>query len=52
MGLKTGGPLIQAAEDSKKGVFERIDVVLQNDELFKAQWVHKRSNEYTTTFAL
>jgi len=40
MGLKTGGPLIQAAEDNAKGFFERIDVVLQNDYLMKKQHVH------------
>jgi hypothetical protein len=40
MGLNTGGPLIAPAEDNKKGFFERIDVVLQNDELMKHQSVH------------
>lgn len=40
MGLNTGGPLIAPAEDNKKGFFERIDVVLQNDELMKQQNVH------------
>ena len=40
MGLKTGGPLIGAAEDNEKGFFERVDVVLQNDALMKAQNVH------------
>ena len=37
MGLNTGGPLIQPAEDNAKGFFERIDVVLQNDEIMKKQ---------------
>lgn len=40
MGLQTGGPLIEAAEDNAKGFFERIDVVLQNDAFFKLQGVH------------
>lgn len=39
MGLKTGGPLIQAAEDNEKGFFERIDVVLQNDYLMNKQGI-------------
>jgi hypothetical protein len=39
MGLKTGGPLIQAAEDNEKGFFERIDVVLQNDYLMQKQGI-------------
>eukprot|EP01038_Epipyxis_sp_PR26KG_P012174 gene12174-16304_t len=40
MGLKTGGPLIGPAEDNKKGFFERVDVVLQNDEIMSNQRVH------------
>lgn len=40
MGLATGGPLIQAAEDNEKGFFERIDVVLQNDYLMQKQKCH------------
>jgi len=43
MGLKTGGPLIGPAEDNKKGFFERIDVVLQNDYLLKMQGIHYAS---------
>lgn len=39
MGLNTGGPLIQAAEDNEKGFFERIDVVLQNDILMRQQGI-------------
>lgn len=46
MGLKTGGPLIQAAEDNAKGFFERIDVVLQNDYLMRKQQVHYSLNTY------
>ena len=37
VGYKVGGPLIGAAFDNEKGFFERVDVVLQNDEFFKAQ---------------
>ena len=40
MGLKTGGPLISPGEDNKKGFFERIDVVLQNDYIMKRQQIH------------
>jgi hypothetical protein len=40
MGLNTGGPLIAAGKDNEKGFFERIDVVLENDELMKKQGVH------------
>jgi hypothetical protein len=46
MGLKTGGPLIQAAEDNAKGFFERIDVVLQNDYIMHTQNVHYASQTY------
>lgn len=46
MGLKTGGPLIQAAEDNEKGFFERIDVVLQDDYLMQRQSVHYSHNTY------
>ena len=46
MGLKTGGPLIQPAEDNAKGFFERIDVVLQNDEIMKRQGISYASNTY------
>jgi hypothetical protein len=40
MGLNTGGPLITPAEDNEKGFFERIDVVLQNDNFMKVQKIH------------
>jgi len=40
MGLKCGAPLIGPAEDNKKGFFERVDVVLQNDYLLKIQGLH------------
>ncbi|RYG97404.1 hypothetical protein EON65_52915 [archaeon] len=46
MGLQTGGPLIQAAEDNPKGFFERIDVVLQDDALMARQNVHYSHNTY------
>jgi hypothetical protein len=46
MGLKTGGPLIQAAEDNAKGFFERIDVVLQNDNVMKNQRIHYSFHTY------
>ncbi|KAL7536060.1 hypothetical protein ACHAXR_006885, partial [Thalassiosira sp. AJA248-18] len=36
-GYETGGPLIGASFDNEKGFYERIDVVLQNDEFLKAQ---------------
>ena len=39
MGFETGGPLIRPAEDNEKGFFERIDVVLENDELMSKQGV-------------
>ena len=38
-GYETGGPLIGAAFDNEKGFYERIDVVLQNDEFFAAQGI-------------
>ena len=44
MGFQTGGPLIQPAKDNEKGFFERIDVVLQNDEFFRDQLVHYSFN--------
>lgn len=37
IGYKVGGPLIGAAYDNAKGFFERIDVVLQNDEFLQSQ---------------
>ena len=37
MGLSTGGPLIPPNFDNEKGFFERIDVVLQNDEIMRKQ---------------
>mmetsp|Transcript_41317 Transcript_41317/g.74484 ORF Transcript_41317/g.74484 Transcript_41317/m.74484 type:complete len:642 (+) Transcript_41317:39-1964(+) len=36
-GYETGGPLIGASFDNEKGFYERIDVVLQNDEFMGAQ---------------
>lgn len=46
MGLKTGGPLIQPAEDNAKGFFERIDVVLQNDAIMRKQGIDYSSGTY------
>mmetsp|Transcript_8561 Transcript_8561/g.14221 ORF Transcript_8561/g.14221 Transcript_8561/m.14221 type:complete len:478 (+) Transcript_8561:104-1537(+) len=37
IGYNVGGPLIGAAFDNAKGFFERIDVVLQNDEFMQSQ---------------
>jgi hypothetical protein len=39
IGYKVGGPLIGAAFDNAKGFFERIDVVLQNDEFLQSQGI-------------
>jgi hypothetical protein len=36
-GYNVGGPLIGAKFDNEKGFFERIDIVLQNDEFMSAQ---------------
>lgn len=44
MGYKTGGPLIKPAFDNEKGFFERIDIVNQNDEFFKAQKMNWAAN--------
>ncbi|KAL3801205.1 hypothetical protein HJC23_012605 [Cyclotella cryptica] len=45
-GYETGGPLIGAAFDNEKGFYERIDVVLQNDEFFSAQHMGWSFNVY------
>lgn len=37
LGYETGGPLIGQSFDNKKGFFERIDIVLQNDEFLEKQ---------------
>lgn len=44
LGYKVGGPLIGGAFDNEKGFFERIDVVLQNDEFMNKQGVWWSSN--------
>jgi len=36
-GYNVGGPLIGSAFDNEKGFFERIDIVLQNDEFMSKQ---------------
>jgi len=43
-GYKVGGPLIGAAFDNEKGFFERVDVVLQNDEFMAKQNVWWANN--------
>jgi hypothetical protein len=43
-GYTVGGPLIGSAFDNEKGFFERIDVVLQNDEFMNAQGVWWSAN--------
>ena len=43
-GYKVGGPLIGAASDNESGFYERIDIVLQNDEFMNKQHVHWASN--------
>lgn len=43
-GYKVGGPLIGAAFDNAKGFFERIDIVLQNDEFFTLQRMYWGAN--------
>ena len=54
MGLKTGGPLIGAAFDNKKGFFERLDVVIENDNLLRSQniWYAGGTYKYDATLAL
>jgi hypothetical protein len=47
MGLNTGGPLIGAAEDNAKGFFERIDMVMQNDNLMRSQRIDYATNTYS-----
>mmetsp|Transcript_12263 Transcript_12263/g.14053 ORF Transcript_12263/g.14053 Transcript_12263/m.14053 type:complete len:390 (-) Transcript_12263:103-1272(-) len=37
IGYNVGGPLIGAAFDNEKGFFERLDLVLQNDEFLRSQ---------------
>ena len=53
-GYTVGGPLIGAHFDNEKGFFERIDVVLQNDEFMAKQriwWSHNVIN-YNPDLAL
>lgn len=54
MGYNVGGPLIGAAFDNEKGFFERIDVVLQNDEFMKSQgvWWGDRVRHYDADKAI
>lgn len=46
MGYETGGPLIGSAFDNEKGFFERLDVVLQNDEFMRKQHGSWESNAF------
>lgn len=43
-GYNVGGPLIGSAFDNEKGFFERIDVVLQNDEFMRLQRIAWSNN--------
>jgi len=43
-GYAVGGPLIRSNFDNEKGFFERIDIVLQNDEFMKKQRVYWDAN--------
>lgn len=43
-GYTVGGPLIGSAADNEKGFFERIDIVLQNDEFMWKQGVWWATN--------
>lgn len=43
-GYNVGGPLIGSSFDNEKGFFERVDIVLQNDEFMKAQKVWWAAN--------
>lgn len=43
-GYEVGGPLIGSAFDNEMGFFERVDVVLQNDEFMKAQSIWWSAN--------
>eukprot|EP00566_Odontella_aurita_P013666 CAMPEP_0113565824 /NCGR_PEP_ID=MMETSP0015_2-20120614/22390_1 /TAXON_ID=2838 /ORGANISM="Odontella" /LENGTH=455 /DNA_ID=CAMNT_0000468061 /DNA_START=101 /DNA_END=1468 /DNA_ORIENTATION=+ /assembly_acc=CAM_ASM_000160 len=54
MDYNVGGPLIGAAFDNEKGFFERIDVVLQNDEFMKSQgiWWADRVKHYDANKAI
>ena len=43
-GYTVGGPLIGAHFDNEKGFFERVDIVLQNDEFMgKQRWSAART---------
>jgi len=43
-GYAVGGPLIGSNYDNEKGFFERVDIVLQNDEFMKAQSISWAAN--------
>ncbi|KAG7359771.1 hypothetical protein IV203_034869 [Nitzschia inconspicua] len=43
-GYQVGGPLIGSAFDNEKGFFERVDIVLQNDEFMAKQGIWWSAN--------
>jgi hypothetical protein len=45
-GYTVGGPLIGSAFDNEKGFFERVDIVLQNDQFMSAQQIWWANNAY------
>jgi hypothetical protein len=45
-GYTVGGPLIGSAFDNEKGFFERIDIVLQNDQFMNDQQIWWASDVY------
>ena len=49
-GYTVGGPLIGSAFDNEKGFFERIDIVLQNDEFMNKQGVYWSANAINYDF--
>jgi hypothetical protein len=48
MGFRIGGPILQPAADNQRGFFERMDVVLQNDQFFLSQNMsyHRNAHSY------
>ena len=49
MGLNTGGPLLEVSDDNEKGLYERTDIVVQNDILLRQQNIiyHFRTSNYS-----
>jgi hypothetical protein len=54
MGFRIGGPLVQAAKDNEKGFFERLDIVLQNDQFLFSQNItyYKNTHSYSHHISL